>query len=310
MPLDPQCVAVIDEMGWGPIEDLSLLSPELMRESIHAMAGMSGEGPAVERVEEVSIPGPAGSLRARLYAPQAEHALPMLLFFHGGGFVVGDLETHDAICRTLANEAACIVLSVDYRLAPEAPYPAAAEDCYAATKWAADNAEDLGGDAERIAVGGDSAGGNLAAVVALMARDRGEPLLSRQLLIYPVIDHAFNTESYRANADGYLLTRSMMQWFWGHYLADAGQGAEPYASPIRAADLSGVAPATVITAEYDPLRDEGEAYARRLESAGVPTTLCRFDGMIHGFFGMTDRLDRAAEAVAFAAAELRYTWES
>jgi acetyl esterase len=309
MPLDPQAEAVIADMGWEPIDDLSQLSPEFMRESIHAMAGMGGRGPAVDRIEDLTIPGPEGELRARLYGPAAEQALPLLVFFHGGGFVVGDLETHDAVCRTLANEADCIVVSIAYRLAPEAPYPAAAEDCYAATLWVAEHAEDLGGDAARIAVGGDSAGGNLAAVVALMARDRGQPLLSHQLLIYPVIDHAFDTDSYRDNADGFLLTRSMMQWFWGHYLADAAQGAEPYASPIRAADLSGVAPATVITAEYDPLRDEGEAYARRLDDAGVPTTLYRFDGMIHGFFGMTDRLDRACEAVAFAADELREAWE-
>jgi acetyl esterase len=234
--------------------------------------------------------------------------LPLLVFFHGGGFVIGDIDTHDATCRGLAKAAHCIVVSVDYRLAPEHPFPAAPEDCYAATVWVADNAASLGGDGARLAVGGDSAGGNLAAVVALMARDRGGPALTHQLLIYPVIDHNFDTASYVENGRGYLLSREMMMWFWGLYLEDAGDGSKPYASPIRAEDLSGLAAATIISAEFDPLRDEGEAYARRLGDADVAVTARRYDGMVHGFFAMTAVLDRAREAVAFAAAELRRAW--
>jgi acetyl esterase len=230
------------------------------------------------------------------------------VFFHGGGFVVGDIDTHDATCRGLAKAAHCIVVSVDYRLAPEHPFPAAPEDCYAATVWVADNAASLGGDGARLAVGGDSAGGNLAAVVALMARDRGGPALAHQLLIYPVIDHNFDTASYVENGRGYLLSREMMMWFWGLYLEDASDGSNPYASPIRAEDLSGLAAATIISAEFDPLRDEGEAYARRLGDADVAVTARRYDGMVHGFFAMTAVLDRAREAVAFAAAELRRAW--
>jgi acetyl esterase len=197
------------------------------------------------------------------------------------------------------------VVAVDYRLAPEAKFPAAAEDCYAATCWVAANAAALGVDATRIAIGGDSAGGNLAAVVALLARDRRGPRLAHQLLVYPVIDCAFDTKSYLDNAAGYFLTREMMRWFWHHYLDKPDQAADPVASPIRAATLAGLAPATVITAEYDPLRDEGEAYASRLAQAGVPTTLTRYDGVIHGFFGMGNVIDKAKLAVAQSARELR-----
>jgi acetyl esterase len=193
-----------------------------------------------------------------------------------------------------------VVVSVDYRLAPEHKFPAAAEDAYAATVWVASHAEELAADVSRIVVAGDSAGGNLAAVAALMARDRGGPRLALQLLIYPVTDAACDTPSYRENADGYLLTASAMKWFWGHYLSDPGGGADPYASPLRAADLAGLAPALILTAEFDPLRDEAEAYATRLKEAGVVVRMKRYDGMIHGFFGMGDFLDRAAEAMAEA----------
>jgi acetyl esterase len=231
--------------------------------------------------------------------------MPALVFFHGGGFVICNLDTHDGPCRSIANAAGCIVVSVDYRLAPEHPYPAAAEDCHAATEWVAKNGAEFGIDTSRIAIGGDSAGGNLAAVVALMARDRGAPSLRFQLLIYPVTDYAFETDSYRENAEGYLLTRDMMRWFWNLYVPDASKAAEPYASPLRAADLSGLPPALCITAEYDPLRDEGEAYAARLREAGVAATTSRYDGLFHGFFGMSAQIDRARDAVAEATAALR-----
>jgi acetyl esterase len=198
-----------------------------------------------------------------------------------------------------------VVVSVDYRLAPEHKFPAAAEDAYAATQWVADHADELGGDPDRIAVAGDSAGGNLAAVVALMARDRGGPPLRFQLLVYPVTDFSFDTDSYRENAEGYFLHRASMEWYWRQYLASDDDGIDPYASPLRADDVTGVPPAMVITAEYDPLRDEGEAYGRKLADAGVDVSIRRFDGMFHGFFSMGAFLDGAKQATDDAHAALR-----
>jgi acetyl esterase len=197
------------------------------------------------------------------------------------------------------------VASVDYRLAPEAPFPAAPEDCYAATRHLAGHAAELGADPARVAVAGDSAGGNLAAVVAQLARARGGPRLVHQLLVYPVTDHSFDTVSYRENAQGYLLSRDLMKWFWRHYLARPEDGASPLASPLRAPDLGGLPPATVITAGFDPLRDEGEAYAERLRGAGVPTELLRYDGLFHGFFGMGESIERARDAMQRACNALR-----
>ncbi len=197
------------------------------------------------------------------------------------------------------------MVSVEYRLAPEAKFPAGPEDCYAATRWVAENSNRINADASRIAVGGDSAGGNLAAVVALMCRDRGGPSLAHQLLVYPVIERNFETPSYQANKEGYLLSMGMMEWFWGHYLREDADAEDPYVSPIKAKDLIGLAAAHVITAEFDPLRDEGESYVRRLVEAGVPTCGERYDGMIHGFFGMAAVLDKSRLAITEASKELR-----
>ena len=215
------------------------------------------------------------------------------------------MRTHDATVRALTNAAGCVAVSVEYRLAPEHKFPAAADDSYAAARWVADNAAALNGDPSRVAVGGDSAGGNLAAVVALMARQRGGPPLVHQLLVYPVTDFNFATPSYRENAQGYLLGRTDMVWFWNHYLRDEADGGNPLASPLRAEDLRGLPPALVITAEYDPLRDEGEAYAEKLRAAGVPVTCTRYDGMVHGFFNMFVAVDRAKDAIRQAADALR-----
>ena len=219
--------------------------------------------------------------------------------------MVGSLDISDGTSRHLCVGADCVVISVDYRLAPEAKFPGAAEDCYAATKWVVENASSINVDPHGIAVGGDSAGGNLAAVVSLMARERGGPPLAFQLMVYPVTDRDFRTDSYQRNAEGYLLTRESMVWYWDQYLGEASDAVNPYAAPMQAKDLKGLPPALVITAEFDPLRDEGEAYAKRLEAAGVRTSCTRYDGMIHGFFGMPDMIDKGEEAITQASAALR-----
>ncbi len=305
MPLDPQAQALLDQvkaLGGPPLNDLS---PPEARAVAKVLGTLSGPPLAVAKVENRTIPGPAGALPVRIYTPAGSGPFPVLVFFHGGGWVIGDLETQDGACRALANGADCVVVSVDYRLAPENKFPAAPEDTYAATKWVAANAASINADPARVAVGGDSAGGNLTAVTAQMARERGGPRLVFQLLVYPVTDGACDTASYRDNADGYLLTKDMMLWFWNHYVRNAADRLTPMASPLRAQSLHGLPAALVQTAEFDPLRDEGEAYAARLEEAGVPVRLTRYNGMIHGFFGMASVMDRATTAIAEAAAALR-----
>lgn len=257
------------------------------------------------RVEDRTIPGPGGALPVRLYTPAGSGPFPMLVWFHGGGWVVGDVESADPTARHLAVGAGCVVVSVDYRLAPETKFPGAAEDCYAATRWAVAHAAEIHGDAERLAVGGDSAGGNLAAAVTLMARDQRGPALAFQLLVYPVTHCNYATKSYQAYAEGHLLSRASMQWYWDMYLHTPADAQNPYAAPLVASDLSGLPPALVLTAECDPLCDEGAAYAQRLSAAGVPTTYSCYGGMIHGFFGMPAVLDKGKQAVAEASAALR-----
>ena len=256
------------------------------------------------RLKSGTIPTPNGDLPIRIYTPEGDGPLPVLVFFHGGGWVVGNLESHDATCRALTNAAGCITIAVDYRLAPEHKFPAAPEDCYEATKWAVLNVASLGGDPQRVAVGGDSAGGNLAAAVALMSGDRGAPSLAYQLLLYPVTNHSFDTESCRQNGEGYLLTKDSMVWFWDHYLENDEAGKNPYASPLQAKYINSPPPGLVITAEFDPLRDEGEAYAKRLQDAGCDIKISRYDGTIHGFFSFF-HLDAQKKALAEAAEGLR-----
>ncbi len=259
------------------------------------------------RVDTLDMDLPGRTIKGRLYVPhQAEARPPLILYFHGGGWVLGSLDTHDGTCRELAQASGAAVLSVDYRLAPEARYPAAAEDCHAACHWALAKAEDLGVDASRMAVAGDSAGGNLAAAVSLMARDRGGPDLRHQLLIYPVTDADFSTASYAANGGGeYFLSTGAMRWFWDHYLGETAPEAAPLARLLHRPDLAGLPPATVITAQYDPLRDEGDAYAARLADAGVATDHHVAPGMIHGFFGMTAAVPDAGQWMALAGRNLR-----
>jgi acetyl esterase len=297
MSLDPQAQAVIDAMAKLNLPPVEESTPEAAREMIRARTAALGPPEEVAAVADHRLPVAGGEITARTYSPGGPGPHPVLVFYHGGGWVIGDLDTHDGLCRSLANAARCAVVSVDYRLAPESKYPVAAEDSYRALTWVAESAPRLGVDPRRVAVGGDSAGGNLATVVALMARDRRGPRLAHQTLIYPVTDHDFDTPSYRDNATGYVLTREGMRWFWRHYLVEPAQGREPHASPLRAPSLAGLPPALVITAEHDPLRDEGEAYAARLLDAGVPVTLTRYTGMFHGFVRMTRILDKARAAV-------------
>ena len=303
MSLDPQAKALLDLMP--PMPDFSTIDLALVRAGMTAGVMNTGDPEPVAKVENRTIPGPAGEVPVRVYTPSGAGPHPGLVFFHGGGFVLCNLDSHDGICRSLTNAAGCVVVSVDYRLAPEHPYPAAPEDCYAATQWVAKNGSELGIDVSRLAIGGDSAGGNLTAVTALMARDRGGPALRFQLMIYPVTDCGTETASYRENGEGYFLTTGMMRWFWDKYLADPKQAGEGYASPLRAADLANLPPGLCITAGYDPLRDEGEAYAERLRKAGVDVRTSRYPGMFHGFLSMTAQLDKAREAVAEAGAALR-----
>ncbi|MGD0074443.1 MAG: alpha/beta hydrolase [Candidatus Binataceae bacterium] len=303
MPLDEQSRTLLDQLNKLP--GFHTLSPAEARRMMDEMLQTKGEPEPVGNVENRSIPGPSTDIPVRIFTPNGAGPFPVLVYFHGGGWVVGSLDAWDAACRMLTNAIECVTVSVGYRLAPEHKFPKPAEDCYAATQWVADNAASIGGDPARIAVGGDSAGGNLAAVVALMARDHGKPRLAFQLLVFPVTDSAMDTASFKECADGYLLTREGMEWFWKQYARDNADRVHPYASPIRAQNLRGLPPALVITAEFDPLRDEGEAYAARLRQAGVPAVATRYDGTIHGFFLMSSQLDQGKKAVAEAVAALR-----
>src|SRR5262245_19556011 len=242
-----------------------------------AIQAASGEVEPVAKVVDREIDGPGGALPIRLYRPATRGRRPVLMYFFGGGWTLGTMDTADAVCRRLANAARCLVVGVEYRLAPEHKFPAAVYDCRAATRWVAAHAEELSADADRIAVGGDSAGGNLAAAVALLLHDEGDLNLVGQLLVYPNTDYRA-TVSMRDNVDPYLFNRFSVAWYWKNYLRTPKDGSNPLASPLRAPDLAGLPPALVITAEYDPLRDQAEAYARRLEEAGVPVVVRRFDG--------------------------------
>jgi acetyl esterase len=263
----------------------------------------------VGAVEDVQIPGHGGQIPARLYRPGGAGPFPLHVYFHGGGWVIGDLDSPDEYCRETCRSSHCLVLSVDYRLAPEHQFPAAIDDAYAAVCWVGENAAKLGADPNRLSVGGDSAGGNLAATTALRVRDQGGPTLCFQLLIYPVTDASFDTGSYLSNAEGYMLTRNGMAWFWDQYCPDTEQRRSPYASPMQASDLRGLPPALVITAEYDPLRDEGEAYAAALRAADVPVSARRYDGMIHGFIGLAQFIPAARPVIEHACQSLRAAHE-
>ena len=307
MPLDPQVQAMRDRRVRDSVPPLYTLSVKEARAAdLAAIRAASGDPEPVYEVTKTTLPGPAGDMPVRIYRP-APGRLPVLAYFFGGGWTLGSIDTSDGICRSLANDAGCMVVTVGYRLAPEHPFPAAVHDCYATVRWLAEHGEQIGADPRRLAVGGDSAGGNLAAAVALLARDRGGPRLDGQLLVYPNTDYRADTASLRDNADPVLFNRTSVAWYWQHYLASPSDGDNPLASPLRADDLHGLPAALVITAEYDPLCDEGELYAKRLAGDGVPVTLTRYDGMIHGFFAMAGALDAGGAAIAQSAGQLR-TW--
>jgi acetyl esterase len=302
MDMDPEARAYLDSVAASGLPPVFEVSPEHARRNV--IAGIGKVAGAVEELPVVEDRVLAG-VPVRLYRPAASSGpLPVTLYFHGGGWVTGNLDTHDALCRRLATASDSLLIAVDYRLAPEHPYPAAVEDVWAVTSWVASHAPEIGADEARIAVAGDSAGGNLAAVAAVRARDSGIPL-RMQVLAYPVIDADLETPSYRANGEGYGLEREAMRWYWRQYCPDEARRAEPEASPLRAGDLSGVAPAYVLVCELDPLHDEGLAYARRLEEAGVPVRLRREDGMIHGFLRLSGPISRGYGAAADIAGELR-----
>jgi acetyl esterase len=305
VPLDKQARALIERFVREGTPPVSKLTPaEARRLTREVNRRLTSPPEAVAVVKNMRTSDTSAQIPARVYIPREDEVLPVLVYFHGGGWVLGDLESVDSLCRSLANAADCVVVSVDYRLAPEHKFPAAVEDAYSATKWTANIATSFSGDPRRIAVGGDSAGGSLAAAVSLMARDKHSPPIVFQLLIYPATNHAFETTSYSDNAEGYWLSKDDMRWFWNHYLRDEEDGRNPYASPSRAVDLSSLPPAFVITAEFDPLRDEGEAYAARLRERGVPVKVSRYDGMIHDFVNIAE-LRQSRVAVGEAAAELR-----
>ena len=305
MPVDPQVQAVLDQMASLGGPELKDMTVDAARASFAMFAALGARPDQPAPTEDRSIAGPSGDIPIRIYRPPSDGPLPIIVFLHGGGFVIGNIDSHDPTCQQLATRVPAVVVSVDYRLAPEHPFPAPVEDCWAALAWAASHASELGADPARLAVAGDSAGGNLSAVIARRARDAGGPAVAFQLLIYPATDMTRSHASHKENGEGYMLTTDSMDWFMGHYFAADADQLHADASPQFVKDLSGLPPALVITAEFDPLRDEGEAYGEALRSAGVDARVSRYDGMIHGFFGMDAVLDGAKRANDEAVAALQ-----
>jgi acetyl esterase len=303
VPVDPLFKPLLDIPAMQLAPPPPGVTAGMLRMAIRAMPNPVPP-PPIHETRDIRVAGPAGPLAVRLYRPSAARDLPLIVFFHGGGFVLCDIETHDPLCRALANESGAAVASVDYRLAPETRFPGPLEDCYAALTQLAAQAPSHGFDGARLAVCGDSAGGNLAAAVALLVRERAGPRVAHQALFYPVLDAACDSPSMRDLSAGYMLSRAVMQWYWGCYLARPSDGDNPLASPLRAPSLAGLPGATVVTAEFDPLRDEGERYVERLRNAGVAVTARRYLGMIHGFASMPYVTDVANRAIADVGRDL------
>ena len=290
MTLNPQAQAILELLearGDKPVPDSTVAE---VRASQWDWVEFMGDTEPVARVEDNYIPGPSGELRVRVYTPQGSGPFPCLVFFHGGGWTVGNIQVADRPSRSLANATGCVVVAVNYQKAPEHPYPTALDDCFATVGWVLQHPAELNVDRAQVGVGGDSAGGNLAAAVSLKARENGGVDLAFQLLIYPAVDPDMDFPSARDNAEGYALTTAAMRWFWDHYVADRSQRDDPLASPLRAPSLQGLPPAIVVTVEYDPLRDEGDRYADRLEQAGVTVVRHSYPGTIHGFLWMAGAL--------------------
>ncbi len=311
---EPHMQKVLDTLGTLGGKPMETLTPAEARKQptpadavkkLLQQQGKSTEPEAVANVKNMTIPGPIGDIPVHIYTPKGTGPFPVMVYYHGGGFVIADTKTYDASPRALANGARAIMVAVDYHQAPEHKFPAAANDAYAAYLWTVQHAKEFNGDPSRVAVGGESAGGNLATVVAMMARDKQAQLPVYQLLVYPITNDDFNTPSYIANADAKPLNRAMMQWFMNHYLTRMEDGNNPYVSPLKATSLKGLPPATVITAEIDPLMSEGKAYADRLKKEGVKVTYKNFTAVTHEFFGMAAVVPKAKEAQQLAAGELR-----
>jgi acetyl esterase len=308
MSLDPQARALLDAAKASGAPEMWELTPDQARAEYLRRTERVRAGVDIYRVEDRQIPGPVQPIKVRVYTPQVSQeqaSLPVLVWYHGGGFVIGDLDSHDSACRALANQTECLVVAVDYRLAPEHKFPGAVEDCEAALQWVAAHATELGGDPGRIAVGGDSAGGNLAAVVALLAREKGGPKLCFQLLIYPCVAPEPETPSHHQFAEGYLLTRKTITWFFKQYLRSSKDTLDPRYAPLEEKDLSSLPPSLVIVAGFDPLRDEGVDYAKALIDAGNKVTLSNYEGMIHGFYLMGGMIDKANQAIEESAQHLK-----
>ena len=293
MPLHPQSETFLEAIASQGGPGWDEMPPAESRELFSGLKDLFGIGPELPNVVDCDCSG----VPARRYHPVADEPRPAIVYFHGGGWVLGNLETHDAVCRRLARESTCVVIAVDYRLAPENPFPAATEDCYTATKHIVENATELGLQPGEISVAGDSAGGNLAAVTALRFRDDQRDDIQLQLLLYPVIEPQFNSATYEQYAEGFGLTRDVMEFFWHQYLPDTSMWNNSYAVP-SSARLSGLPKAFVVTAEYDVLRDEGESYAKRLSESGCDVTLVRYKGMLHGFIHFSGMFDEGVKAIA------------
>lgn len=310
--LDPQVAALLKQMVEMKIPELHTLAPKAARELFDgAIKMVMGKPEKVSKVEDLKIPGPADQIPIRIYTPEGKGPFPIFVYIHGGGFVIGNIPMGDNLCRAIANRTSCVVVSVEYRLAPEHKFPAAVDDSYAAIKWVARNPARINGDPSRIAVGGDSAGGNLSAVVSLRARDEGEDFPIYQVLMYPATElDMHSTGSLNEFAEGYFLTGADMIWFGDQYFEKGQNRRVPYASPLLAPDLSELPPALIITAGFDPLRDEGEAYGERLKKSGVSVKVSRYAGMIHGFISMDGVIGKAKDAINEIATNLGEIFQS
>lgn len=307
MPLDPQAEALLKAMIDSGAKPFESMRPAEARVAALAFKDLGGSPEEVASIEHRFIPGPTADLPVWIYRPDrgADGPLPGLIYFHGSGWVLANIEICDSFSRALANRSGCVVFAVNYQKAPEHKFPVPLDDCYAATRWVFDNAYELGLDAGRIGVIGDSAGGNLAAAVALRARDEGGPKLAYQVLVYPAVQYGWDTPSAVANAEGYLLQRASMEYFWNHYVGSRSDEINPYCSPLAARDHSGLPPAFIACAEYDPLCDDGRNYAEKLQAAGVPVKFRLYEGMIHGFLWMSGVFDQSKALLDEIGREVR-----